>query len=221
MKSAACSPLVHAPHAGPRMPFAVRSKSPDFGPESPTAVEWVRNTGPGSKWPKQVFGQGRCDQRPVGHWPRLRGAPLLPWSSAGLGACGMSSLTSGIGGGMVRRQEDRRTDVGQVNEDQLLAAAKTDCGRRLASISGENALTAVRDFQVWSRDNNVTVYEQGRVGDGWPSCIAARSPKPPANASRARQSHRQIRLLGPRAARPKGKSGNVTLPVTFRHRRQA
>jgi hypothetical protein len=55
----------------------------------------------------------------------------------GLSACGMSSLTSGIGGGWFGNKKSTGTEVGSVSEDQLLAAAKTDvrafrCGRATA-----------------------------------------------------------------------------------------
>ena len=82
----------------------------------------------------------------------------------GLSACGMSSLTSGIGGGLFGSKKSTNTEVGSVNEDQLLAAAKTDSSGSLASISGSVAHGCPR-FQVWSRDGYVTIYEQGRVGD--------------------------------------------------------
>ena len=81
----------------------------------------------------------------------------------GLSACGMSSLTSGIGGGLFGGKKAATTDVGSVNEDQLLAAAKTDSGS-IAGISGSVAHGCPR-FQVWSRDGYVTIYEQGKVGD--------------------------------------------------------
>lgn len=79
-----------------------------------------------------------------------------------LSACGMSSLTSGIGGGWFGGKKS--TDAGSVDQDQLLAAAKTETGS-LGSIGGEVAYGCPR-FQVWSRDGYVTIYESGRVGDG-------------------------------------------------------
>jgi hypothetical protein len=83
---------------------------------------------------------------------------------ATLGACGMSSITSGIGGGWFGGSKSTQTEVGSVDQDQLLAAAKTETGS-LASFGGNVAYGCPR-FQVWSRDGYVTVYETGRVGDG-------------------------------------------------------
>jgi len=81
-----------------------------------------------------------------------------------LGGCGMSSLTSGIGGGWFGTKKSAGTDVGSVNQEQLLAAAKTDTGT-LGGSGGEVAHGCPR-FQVWSRDGYLTIFEAGRVGDG-------------------------------------------------------
>ena len=83
-----------------------------------------------------------------------------------LGGCGMSSLTSGIGGGLFGGggQNSTKADVGSVSEDQLLQAAKSETGST-AAVGGEVAYGCPR-FQVWSRDGYLTIYEQGRVGDG-------------------------------------------------------
>ncbi len=59
----------------------------------------------------------------------------------GLSGCGMSSLTSGIGGGWFGSKKSTKTEVGSVNEDQLLAAAKTDSGS-LASIAARSRTAA-------------------------------------------------------------------------------
>jgi hypothetical protein len=76
----------------------------------------------------------------------------------------MSSITSGIGGGWFGGSKSTEAEVGSVDQDQLLAAAKTETGS-LASFGGNVAYGCPR-FQVWSRDGYVTVYEAGRVGDG-------------------------------------------------------
>ena len=76
----------------------------------------------------------------------------------------MSSLTSGIGGGWFGSQKPSNTEVGSVSQEQLLAAAKGDTGNP-AGVGGEVAHGCPR-FQIWSRDGYMTVYEQGRVGDG-------------------------------------------------------
>ena len=83
---------------------------------------------------------------------------------ATLGACGMSSITSGIGGGWFGGGKSTQAEVGSVDQDQLLAAAKTETGS-VGAIGGNVAFGCPR-FQVWSRDGYVTIYEAGRVGDG-------------------------------------------------------
>ena len=59
---------------------------------------------------------------------------LLAMVGGLVAGCGMSSLTSGIGGGWFGGQNKTTADVGSVSEDQLLAAAKTD-GRLRARAS--------------------------------------------------------------------------------------
>jgi hypothetical protein len=82
---------------------------------------------------------------------------------AALAGCGMSSITSGIGGGLFG--SDKSADAGgaSVDEDRLLTAAKAETGS--LGGGGDVAYGCPR-FQVWSRDGYVTVYEPGRVGDG-------------------------------------------------------
>jgi hypothetical protein len=82
---------------------------------------------------------------------------------AALAGCGMSSITSGIGGGWFGGSKSTDAGGGSVDQDRLLAAAKTETGS-LAGFSGDGA--GCPRFQVWSRDGYLTVYEAGRVGDG-------------------------------------------------------
>jgi hypothetical protein len=131
-----------------------------------------------------------------------------------LGACGMSSLTSGIGGGLFGGKKAASSDAGgSVNEDQLLAAAKTDTGS-LASVSGEVAHGCPR-VQIWGRDGYVTIYEQGRVGDalavmhrGEITKTARECQIEPGRVTVKYGFSGRV-LLG-----QKGKSGRVALPVT-------
>jgi hypothetical protein len=82
---------------------------------------------------------------------------------ATLGGCGLSSITSGIGSGWFGSSKTTTADVGSVDRDQLLAAAKTETGS-VGSV-GDVAYGCPR-FQVWPRDGYVTIYEAGHVGDG-------------------------------------------------------
>lgn len=76
--------------------------------------------------------------------------------------CGLTSVTSGLGGGVFGGGSSK-TEVGSVNEDALLTAAKSDPS---GASSTELQLSAgCPKFTVWSRDNNLTIYEAGRAGD--------------------------------------------------------
>ncbi len=129
-----------------------------------------------------------------------------------LGGCGMSSLTSGIGGGMFGSQNKTTADVGSINEDQLLAAAKTDGP---ASGAGFDVAHGCPRFQVWSREGYVTIYEQGRVGDGLAVMHRGEITKT-ARECQIEPGRVSVKvgfsgrvLLG-----PKGRTGTVSLPLT-------
>jgi hypothetical protein len=131
-----------------------------------------------------------------------------------LGGCGMSSLTSGIGGGWFGgNQGPTKADVGSVSEDQLLQAAKSE-GGNTPEIGGAVAYGCPR-FQVWSRDGYLTIYEQGRVGDalavmhrGEITKTARECQIEPGRVTVKYGFSGRV-LLG-----PKGRSGNVSLPLT-------
>lgn len=80
-----------------------------------------------------------------------------------LAGCGMSSLTSGLGGGVFGGSSNSGNEVASVTEEQLLSAAKADYGT--TGSSGVDMAHGCPRFVVWPRDNYVTIYEQGRVGD--------------------------------------------------------
>jgi hypothetical protein len=129
-----------------------------------------------------------------------------------LGGCGMSSLTSGIGGGWFG--SDKSAGSASVDQDQLLAAAKTDNGS-LDSISGDVVHGCPR-FQVWSRDGYVTVYEKGRVGDGLAVIHRGEITKT-ARECNVQPGRVTVKygfsgrvLLG-----QKGRTGRVTLPINI------
>jgi hypothetical protein len=124
----------------------------------------------------------------------------------------MSSLTSGIGGGWFGNKKPANTDVGSVNQDELLAAAKTDGGS--VGLTGAVAHGCPR-FQVWSRDGYVTIYEQGKIGDalavmhrGEITKTARECNIEPGRVTVKYGFSGRV-LLG-----QKGKSGHVTLPVS-------
>jgi hypothetical protein len=124
----------------------------------------------------------------------------------------MSSLTSGIGGGWFGNQNKTKTDVPAVTEEQLLAAAKTDTAS--ASSVGLEVAHGCPRFQVWSRDGYVTIYEQGRVGDGLAVMHRGEITKTARECSiepgrvTVKYGFSGRVLLG-----PKGRTGNVVLPL--------
>jgi hypothetical protein len=122
----------------------------------------------------------------------------------------MSSLTSGIGGGWFG--DKKSTEARSVDEDQLLAAAKTETGS-VGSGFGEVAYGCPR-FQVWSRDGYVTIYEPGKVGDGLAVMHRGEITKT-ARECNVEPGRVTVKygfsgrvLLG-----QKGRTGRVTLPV--------
>jgi hypothetical protein len=127
-----------------------------------------------------------------------------------LAGCGMSSITSGIGGGLFGSGQ-QTTQSGSVDQDQLLAAAKTET----ASVGGFGDVAyGCPRFQVWSRDGYVTVYETGRVGDGLAvmhrgeiTKVARECNIEPGRVTVKYGFSGRV-LLG-----QKGRTGRVTLPV--------
>jgi hypothetical protein len=77
--------------------------------------------------------------------------------------CGMPSLTSGIGGGMLGGSSSSNTEIASVSEDQLLTAAKADYNTTASA--GIDAAHNCPRFIVSPTGNHVTIYEQGRIGD--------------------------------------------------------
>jgi hypothetical protein len=123
----------------------------------------------------------------------------------------MSSITSGIGGGWFGGGNAADAGGGSVDQDQLLAAAKTETGS--VTGFGDVAYGCPR-FQVWSRDGFVTVYETGRVGDGLAvmhrgeiTKVARECNVEPGRVT-VRYGFSGRVLLG-----QKGRTGRVTLPV--------
>lgn len=80
---------------------------------------------------------------------------------AGLGGCGLSSLTSGLGGGMFGG-DSKNTKVNSVTEEQLLSAAKADFG---GGTVGANVAHGCPRFVVWSPGHHATAFLPGREGD--------------------------------------------------------
>jgi hypothetical protein len=132
-----------------------------------------------------------------------------------LSGCGMSSLTSGLGTSVFGGSPAAtKSDVKTVSEDQLLSAAKAGDGSAPAAI-GSDAGGCPR-FVVGQRDNNLTIYEAGRLGDGLAIVHRGEITKT-GRECQVEQGKVTVRygfagrvLLG-----PKGKSGVIQLPVVI------
>jgi hypothetical protein len=133
-----------------------------------------------------------------------------------LGGCGMSSLTSGLspsvfGGG----DSASSTDATKVSEEQLLSAAKTADGSAPAATGGIEVATGCPKVIAPTRDNSLTIYEPGRVGDGLAIVHRGEITKTAreciieGNKVIVKYGFSGRVLLGPR-----GKAGTISLPVT-------
>lgn len=131
----------------------------------------------------------------------------------GLAGCGMSSITSGLGGGMFGGGSSSTQPVKSVTEEQMLSAAKADEGATGSTAAGEISYGCPR-FKVWPRDNNLTIYETGRIGDGLAITHRGEITKT-ARECDIQPGRVTVKygfsgrvLLGPR-----GQSGHIAMPV--------
>ncbi len=144
---------------------------------------------------------------------RIAAVCLAGALGASLAGCGMSSITSGLGGGMFGSGSSGG-QVKSVTEEQLLTAAKADEGATGSTTAAGEISYGCPRFKVWSRDNNLTVYETGRVGDGLAIMHrgeitkTARECNIQAGRVTVKYGFSGRVLLGPR-----GKSGRITMPV--------
>jgi hypothetical protein len=134
------------------------------------------------------------------------------WAVSLVGGCGLSSITSGLGSGIMGG-ETAKTETGAVSEAQLLAAAQS--GEAGLSTGGIEVAGGCPKFVTWPRDNFVTVYELGRVGDGMAVVHRGEITKTARECSvepgrvTVKYGFSGRILLG-----PKGRPGPVTLPVS-------
>ena len=142
---------------------------------------------------------------------RSAGVRLLAAGTVGLilSGCGMSTLTSGMGGGMFGGTSSTGTSK-RVTEESLLSSAKAEGA---SAGSGDVAHGCPR-FQVAARDHHITIYEPGRAGDGLgvmhrgEITRTARECSIQGNRVTVKYGFSGRILLGPR-----GRPGAITLPV--------
>jgi hypothetical protein len=125
--------------------------------------------------------------------------------------CGISSITSGLGSSVFGSSSSQSTPAPGVSEEQLLSAAKTDVGSGAAV--GEVAHGCPR-LSVSPHGNHLTIYENGRAGDGLAIMHRGEITKT-ARECQIEPGRVTVRygfsgrvLLGPR-----GHAGNVKLPI--------
>ena len=133
-----------------------------------------------------------------------------------LAGCGLSSLTSGLGSGILGGSSTpaaSTSEPGTVNEAQLLDAAKAE-GGTTGSVVADEVTAGCPKVIAGSRDNSLTIYEQGRAGDGLAIVHRGEITKT-ARECQVDGSRVTVKigfsgrvLLGPR-----GKSGPISLPV--------
>jgi hypothetical protein len=127
-----------------------------------------------------------------------------------LQGCGFGSFTSGLGGGMFGGKSTAGSGKTGVNEEQLLVAAKSES----TGSTGADSNFGCPKFIIWQRDRNLTVYEAGRAGDGL-AIVHQGEITQTARECQVEPGRVTVKygfsgrvLLG-----PKGKAGNVTMPV--------
>ena len=137
-------------------------------------------------------------------------------AALGLGGCGLTSLTSGLGSSVFGGDSSAQAgDATKVSEEQLLTAAKSGDGAAAGTTGGIEVSTGCPKIITGTRDGNLTVYEPGRVGDGL--AIVHRGEITKTARECIIEGNRVIVkygfsgrvLLGPR-----GKSGPITFPVS-------
>lgn len=138
-------------------------------------------------------------------------APAIAGVALVLAGCGLPSLTSGFGGSTVSPE----TTSAGVSEEQLLAAAQSGpTGQAPQAMDTGSIAPGCPKFVVWPQENNYTVYEPGREGDGLAVMHRGEITQTKRECSVAagqvtvRYGFSGRVLLGPR-----GQSGAVQLPV--------
>lgn len=130
-------------------------------------------------------------------------------AASGLAGCGLSTFTSGIGGGVLGGSSS--PESAKVNDDELLAAARGEGS--FTGTLGEVSASCPRVVMP-ARDANVTIYESGKAGDALAVMHrgeltkTARECQIEGNRVTVKYGFSGRVLLG-----PKGRGGQIALPV--------
>ncbi len=90
---------------------------------------------------------------------------LAAFAAFGLAGCSIPSLSTGFGSSILGGSTEQ-TKVAGVSEEQLLSAAKADANGAAGSLSTGGISHGCPKFVPQERGGNVTIYEDGRIGDG-------------------------------------------------------
>lgn len=181
------------------------------------------NTRGGASEPRGVLLQNSSPQHPFDRDAGAARSQMTPVSAAALalagisalalGGCGMSSLTSGLGGGMFGGGSSG-SQVSTVSEDQLLDAAKSSDSSATGSTNIGEIEAGCPRLRIAPHDNYITFYEQGHVGDAMSVTQRGEITKT-ARECQIEPGRVVVKygfsgrvLLG-----PKGQAGALTLPV--------
>jgi hypothetical protein len=141
------------------------------------------------------------------------GLVIVALSALLLGGCGMSSLTSGLGSSLFGGSSAAASD--DVTAEQLLSAAKAGDPSTAGATGAVDAQPGCPKVVASTRDNNLTIYEPGKVGDGMAVMHRGEITKT-ARECIIEGSKITVKygfsgrvLLGPR-----GQGGAISLPVT-------
>ena len=131
------------------------------------------------------------------------------------GGCGLSSITSGLGSSIFGSSSSEPAAPPAVNEEQLLSAAKSAGDNPVSPAVGEIAHGCPR-LSVPPRGSHLTIYEDGRAGDGLAIMHRGEITKT-ARECQIEPGRVTVKygfsgrvLLGPR-----GSGGNIVLPVNI------
>jgi hypothetical protein len=94
------------------------------------------------------------------------GLLIAALASVLVGGCGMSSLTSGLGSSLFGGSSTAAATGDNLSAEQLLTAAKADPSSAVAATGAVDAQPGCPKVVTSTRDNNITIYEPGKVGDG-------------------------------------------------------
>ncbi len=143
---------------------------------------------------------------------RLTAAIIVAALALGVSGCGLNSFTSGLSGNAMTTGSTPAAQSDNVDKDQLLAAARGEAAP--ATGFGKSTPGGCPRVQIQENNNQITIYQPGRIGDGLAVVHrgelskTARECQINGGAITVKYGFSGRVLLG-----PKGRSGLVSLPI--------